>query len=147
MRFVEAVYRSTHTSLVRGAAAILACAVQLAASTAISAPTVVRNLTGLPIYPNLTRAWMEDRLRTDYFGHWCMHLSATTSDSLSAVEGWYRRALRTASETDLRRDGAYGDDAGLDGIKLSMNIDSIAVYKTFQGPTTSIDLTRCRPGR
>jgi hypothetical protein len=146
MRIVVAVYRSAPASPVRRAAAVLACAVQLAASTANSAPTDVRNPTGLPIYPNLTSARMEDRLRTDYFGHWCMHVSATTSDSLSAVEQWYRRALRSASETDLRRDGAYGDGADLDGIKLSVNIDSIAVYKTSQGATTSIDLTRCSPG-
>jgi hypothetical protein len=98
------------------------------------------------MYPNLARARLQDRLKTDWVGHWCMHLAATTSDSLDAVERWYRRALRTASETDVRHDGTYGDSGNIDGIKLSVSIDSVAIYKMSKGAATSIDLTRCSPG-
>jgi hypothetical protein len=105
----------------------------------------VANPTGLPLYPTLTSARLEPRLRTDWLGHWCMHLSATTADSLEAVENWYRHAMRAASETDLRHDGDYGGSETLDGIKLSLRIDSVAIYKTSRATPTSIALTRCSP--
>ena len=117
----------------------------LLAAIALPAPADVSNATGLPVYPNLSSAHLEDRLRTDLLGHWCMHLSATTADSLEAVENWYRRAMRSASETDVRRDGTYGVSDTLDGIKLSLSLDSVAVYKSSHGSPTSIDLTRCGP--
>ncbi len=73
-----------------------------------------------------------------------MHLSARSSDSLATVENWYRHALSTASETDLRNDGDYERSyVQLDGIKLTMNLAFVAVYKPSRGSATSIDIVRC----
>ncbi len=145
---VPRLHRAPTAILAGGAAAaVLLGAWLLSPSTARAAPPEVQNPTGLPIYPNLTSAFLEDRLKTDAVGHWCMHLNATTGDSLDAVENWYRRAMRTASETDVRHDGTYDDRGNLDGIKLSVNIDSVAVYKASKASITSIDLVRCSPRR
>jgi len=77
-----------------------------------------------------------------------MHLSARSLDSLGAVENWYRHALSTASETDLSNDGDYERSyVGLDGIKLTMNLAFVAVYKASKGAATSIDIVRCGPVR
>jgi hypothetical protein len=127
---------------VRACLVAVSCALPAAAAPAL--PDVA-NPTGLPMYPNLASARLEDRLKTDWVGHWCMHLAATTTDSLDAVETWYRRRMRAASETDVRHDGNYGDSQSLDGIKLSVSIDSVAVYRTARGAPTSIDLIRCTP--
>jgi hypothetical protein len=114
----------------------------LRASLAVAA--VVHNPTGLPVYPNIDSARLEDRLRTDDLGRWCIHLYARSSDSLAAVETWYRHALSTASETDLRNDGDYERSyVGLDGIKLTMDLAFVAVYKASNGAATSIDIVRC----
>ena len=112
----------------------------------VSAASVeVNNPTGLPVYPNVDVARLDNRLRTDDLGHWCMHLSARSFDSLDAVEAWYRRALTAASETDLRHDADYGLYGNLDGIKLTKNLDFVAVYKISSQAPTSIDITRCSP--
>jgi len=77
-----------------------------------------------------------------------MHLSARSLDSLGAVENWYRHALSTASETDLSNDGDYERSyVGLDGIKLTMNLAFVAVYKASSGAATSIDIVSCGPVR
>ncbi len=102
----------------------------------------VSNLTGLPAYPNLTSAAMEERLRTETFGRWCSKFTAETSDSLNAVETWYRKALKRASETDLLKDAQYGYRPKLTGIKLALGIDYVAVYRTSNEATT-IELHRC----
>jgi len=103
----------------------------------------VQNATGLPLYPNLTAAVLDDVFRTDFLGHWCMHLAARSADSRDAVATWYRRAFARASETDLSHDPAYANTANLDGIKLTSNIDSIAIYHQAGSRSTFIDLTRC----
>jgi hypothetical protein len=108
---------------------------------AVRAATVA-NLTGLPAYPNLTSAAMEERLRTETFGRWCAKFVAETSDSLSAVEIWYRKALKRASETDLIKDDQYNYRPRLTGIKLALGIDYVAVYRTSNEETT-IELHRC----
>jgi hypothetical protein len=110
-------------------------------------PADVHNPTGLPVYPNVDYARLEDRLRTDDFGRWCIRLSARSLDSLGAVENWYRHALSTASETDLSRDGDYKSSLELDGIKLTMNLAFVAVYKASKGAATSIDIVRCGASR
>jgi hypothetical protein len=116
------------------------------ASLALSADLI--NPTGFPVYPNVASAQLEDRLRTDDLGRWCMHLSARSLDSLATVENWYRRALSTASETDLRNDRDYESSyVELDGIKLTMNLGFVAVYKASTGAITSIDIVRCGPIR
>jgi hypothetical protein len=116
------------------------------ASPAVAA--VVHNPTGLPVYPNIDNARLEDRLRTDDLGRWCIHLSALSLDSLATVENWYRNALSSASETDLRNDGDYERTyLGLDSIKLTMDLAFVAVYKASQGAATSIDIVRCGPVR
>jgi hypothetical protein len=105
-------------------------------------PAGVLNLTGLPAYPNLTSAAMAERFRTETFGRWCAKFTAETSDSLSAVETWYRKALIRASETDLNKDEQYNYRPNLSGIKLALGIDYVAVYRTSNEETT-IELHRC----
>jgi hypothetical protein len=106
------------------------------------AASAVANLTGLPAYPNLTSAAMERVLKTETFGRWCARFTAETSDSLSTVESWYRKALIRASETDLTRDDRYNIYPKLAGIKLALGIDYVAVYRASNQETT-IELHRC----
>lgn len=105
----------------------------------------VQNLTGLPTYPTLSSAFMDPLRRTDTLGRWCAHFSAITRDPVERVETWYRQLMVGAGETDLRHDPAYGFDPGLDGIKLVIGVDWVAVYRVFNQTTTSIDLYRCSP--
>jgi hypothetical protein len=131
------------THLTWGAAALV-CALSLMTHASPALPADVHNPTGLPVYPNIDDARLDDRLRTDDFGRWCIRLSARSPDSLTTVENWYRQALSTASETDLRNDGDYErSHVELDGIKLTMNLAFVAVYKASKGPATSIDIVRC----
>lgn len=110
----------------------------------LAMPADVHNPTGLPVYPNIDNARLDDRLKTDDLGRWCIRLSARSLDSLETVENWYRHALSTASETDLRHDGDYESSyVELDGIKLTMNLAFVAVYKASKGAATSIDIVRC----
>jgi hypothetical protein len=112
------------------------------ASSAMAADLL--NPTGLPVYPNTDYARLADRYTTDGLGRWCIRLSARSSDSLETVENWYRHALSTASETDLRNDGDYQRSyLELDGIKLTMNLAFVAVYKSSKVADTSIDIVRC----
>ena len=121
-------------------------ALSLITRASLAAPADVHNPTGLPVYPNVDSARVEDRLRTDDLGRWCIRLLARSPDSLARVENWYRNALSTASETDLRNDGDYGSNyVELDGIKLTMNLAFVAVYKASKGAATSIDIVRCGP--
>jgi hypothetical protein len=113
------------------------------AAPADSADT--RNLTGLPAYPNLTAAVMDEVFRTDKLGHWCMRFWADTSDPLAVVEAWYRKKMIGSSEIDLSRDKTYNSFAGLAGVKIVLGIDYVVVYKTNSQAPTSIDLYRCSP--
>jgi hypothetical protein len=127
------------------AAATLFLLTQLGAAAPSATADDVRNLTGLPAYPRLSSAVMDGVFRTDTLGHWCMRFWANASDSLGAVEAWYRKSLVGASEIDLIHDKTYKDYAGLAGIKLAMGIDYVVVYKTTSDAPTSIDLYRCSP--
>src|SRR5271170_6235900 len=110
--------------------AAVAYALCLMPRASLAMPADVHNPTGLPVYPNIDNARLDDRLRTDDLGRWCIHLSARSLDSLAAVESWYRHALSTASETDLRNDRDYErSSVGLAGIKLTMDLAFVAVYK------------------
>ncbi len=120
-------------------------AAQLLAAPLSAAAEDIRNLTGLPAYPRLSTAVMDGVFRTDTLGHWCMRFWASASDSLPAVEAWYRSNLIGASEIDLTHDKIYKNYAGLAGIKLSMGIDYVVVYKTSSDAPTSIDLYRGSP--
>ena len=131
------------THLRWGVAAVV-YALSLITPASLAVPAVVQNPTGLPVYPNIDNARLEDRLRTDDLGRWCVHLSARSLDSLATVENWYRHALSTASETDLRNDQDYERSyVQLDGIKLTMDLAFVAVYKASNGAATSIDIVRC----
>jgi hypothetical protein len=101
------------------------------------------NLTGLPLYPNLTSVQMDRLTKTDAVGHWCMRFAAETFDSLELVEDWYRKALPGASETDLNHDERYKGYFKLSGIKLGIGIDSVTVFRTADQSHTSIELFRC----
>jgi hypothetical protein len=121
--------------------------VSLLAAASIALADDVYNLTGLPVYPRLSRAKMDNVARTDAVGHRCTRFAAETFDSLEIVEAWYRKALVGASETDLNHDERYKIYDRLSGIKLAVGVDSVAVYKTANQSTTSIELFRCSPFR
>jgi hypothetical protein len=101
------------------------------------------NLTGLPLYPNLTSVQMDRVTKTDAMGHLCMRFAAETFDSLDLVEDWYRKALPRASETDLNHDERYKGYFKLSGIKLGIGIDSVTVFRAADQSHTSIELFRC----
>jgi hypothetical protein len=135
------------TRLRWGVAAVV-YALSLITRASLAMPAVVDNPTGLPVYPNVDNARLDARLRTDDLGRWCTRLSARSLDSLATVEDWYRQALSSASETDLRNDRDYESSyLQLDGIKLTMNLAFVAVYKASKGAATSIDIVRCGPVR
>jgi hypothetical protein len=102
----------------------------------------LRNLTGLPTYPNLDRAAMDDVLRTENFGRWCARFTASTWDSLDSVEDWYRKTLKVASETDLAHDERFRGYSALAGVKLALGRDYVALYRMPNRPTI-IELHRC----
>jgi len=113
------------------------------AGVPLARPQEVQNLTGLPAYPNLATAAMDSVSRTDTLGRWCTRFSGETTDPLGAVENWYRKALVRASETDLTHDETYKIYPLLIGIKLSVGVDSVTVYKVDPQARTSIELFRC----
>src|SRR5579862_4044607 len=106
-----------------------------------SARASIPNLTGLPAYPNLEKASMDDVYRTEALGRWCARFVATTADSLRSVEDWYRKTLARASETDLAHDERFKAPT-LSGIKLATGDDYVALYRLANQPTT-IELHRC----
>ena len=122
-------------------------AILLAFSLLSTAPNAlareVYNLTGLPVYPYLTTADMDDVARTDTMGHWCTGFTAEASAPLEVVENWYRKALINASETNLRNDQRYRDYSNLTGIKLAVGVDYVTVFRNGNQPTTSIELFKC----
>jgi hypothetical protein len=105
----------------------------------------VYNLTGLPAYPNLSSAKMDEAWKTDTLGRWCARFAATSSDRLEVVEAWYRKVLAGASETDLKNDPKYAGPLNLSGIKLAVGVDSVTVFRTAGQSPTSIELNRCSP--
>jgi hypothetical protein len=121
-------------------------AVSALVNAATAAPASVPNLTGLPAYPNLTRAAMDDVWRTEALGRWCARFTATTTDSLRTVEDWYRKTLLRASETDLVHDERFKIYPNLTGIKLALGVDYVALYRLANQPTV-IELHRCGTGR
>jgi len=127
-----------------GLQAILILPVALSGVSANAA--ILENLTGLPTYPHVTRAAMDESLHTEALGRWCERFTASTNDSLEGVEDWYRRMLVRASETDLARDSRFAGYATLTGIKLSVGRDYVAIYRLPDQPTT-IELHRCEISR
>jgi len=105
----------------------------------------VTNYTGLPVFPSLSRASMDDVSKTDKLGRWCSRFVADTSYPLEKVEDWYRKALRQASETNLADDAVYKAYANLSGIKLAVGIDYVTVFRIANQPGTSIELFKCSP--
>jgi hypothetical protein len=105
----------------------------------------VYNVTGLPAYPNLSKAKMDEVWKTDTMGRWCARFAGSSSDRLEVVEAWYRKVLVGASETDLNNDPQYSDPLTLSGIKLALGIDSVTVFRTAKQSSTSIELFRCSP--
>lgn len=113
-----------------------------------AAPAVgysVRNLTGLPVFPSLSRAAMDKVSKTDTLGRWCSRFAAETSYPLDKVEAWYRKTLVNASETNLAEDDRYKPLPGLSGIKLALGIDYVTVFRVAGQTGTSIELFKCSP--
>jgi hypothetical protein len=105
----------------------------------------VYNLTGLPAYPNLNTAKMDEVWKTDTLGRWCARFAGTSSDGLDVVEAWYRKVLVGASETDLKSDPKYAGPLDLSGIKLALGVDSVTVFRMANQSPTLIELFRCSP--
>jgi len=117
--------------------------VSLSSVASIASAKDVDNLTGLPVYPNLSDAEMDSVAKTDALGHWCIRFAAETFDRLEVVEAWYRKALGHASETDLNHDERYKNYDKLSGIKFALGVDSVTVFRTADQSTTTIELIRC----
>jgi hypothetical protein len=117
----------------------------IAAAASPAGSAEVHNLTGLPAYPNLSRAKMDEVWKTDTMGRWCARFAASSFDRLEVVEAWYRKVLIGASETDLNNDPQYADPLKLSGIKLALGVDSVTVFRTAKESSTSIELFRCSP--
>ncbi len=119
----------------------------LAVGSAIAADrNPVANLTGLPLFPYLSRAAMDPLTRTDTLGRWCSRFAGETAYPLDKVEAWYRTALKRASETDLTNDRRYQRYTNLAGIKLALGIDYVTVFRVAGGAMTSIELFHCGAG-
>jgi hypothetical protein len=123
-----------------------AAAVAYFSALPTASPAVTYNLTGLPTYPHLDTAAMDGAWHTESIGRWCAKFTGVTSDSLDAVEDWYRRTLRRASETDLTRDERFNSYSTLSGIKLVLGVDYVALYRMPNQPTI-IELHRCGGNR
>jgi hypothetical protein len=128
------------SSFAAAAAVLYACALPTAS------PAVTSNLTGLPTYPHLDKAAMDDTWRTESLGRWCAKFTGVTSDSLEAVEDWYRRTLYRASEIDLTRDERFKGYPALSGIKLVLGVDYVDLYRMPNQPTI-IELHLCGGNR
>jgi hypothetical protein len=124
----------------------VAAAVAYFSALPTASPAVTYNLTGLPTYPHLDTAAMDSAWHTESIGRWCAKFTGVTSDSLDAVEGWYRRILYRASETDLTRDERFNSYSTLSGIKLVVGVDYVALYRMPNQPTI-IELHRCGGNR
>lgn len=122
-----------------------ALAISIVGSASNAPADEVYNLTGLPVYPNLTAAKMDSVARTDTMGHWCTRFAAQSSAPLQIVEDWYRKVLRRASETDLSNDARYRNYPNLSGIKLALGVDYVTVFSTGNRSATSIELFKCSP--
>ena len=144
MQALKDTRKSVSTSPRSKSVAILLTA-QLLAFVPHAVSADIRNLTGLPAYPNLASAVMDGTFKTDTLGHWCMRFWADTADSLTTVEAWYRKALTGSTEIDLTHDKIYKNYQGLVGVKIVRGIDYVVVYKTSSQAPTSIDLYRCSP--
>jgi len=118
-------------------------AVSLSSMASFATAKNVDNLTGLPVYPNLSDAEMDNAAKTDALGHWCIRFAAETFDGLDVVEAWYRKALVHATETDLNHDERYKNYENLSGTKFALGVDSVTVFRTANRPTTTIELFRC----
>lgn len=118
----------------------------MAAAAGAAAAPAVDNLTGLPAYPHLERAAMDQLWRTENLGRWCTRFTGVTSDTLAVVADWYRQALRQASETDLARDPRFGTSPPREGVKLAVGTDYIALYR-IRNQTTVIELHHCGGSR
>jgi len=128
-----------------GCAALSMFSLLIAAARAPAPAAEVTNVTGLPAYPNLVTAKMDERTRNDKLGHRCAHFQATTFDPLEIVEAWYRKNLKGASETDLTDDENYPIAVKVSGIKLAIGIDSASIYRVPNQSITAIELFRCSP--
>jgi hypothetical protein len=102
------------------------------------------NTTGLPSYPNEAKGWMDDTYRSIPNGQHCTHYSTNTTDSLAAVEAWYRKQLSGAKETDVNKDSLYGSNFKLEGIKLIRGNDIVTISKMANDTTTAIELFKCK---
>jgi hypothetical protein len=144
MSFLSHTRRRAPLACLRSGIPAIVYTLSLLMGAAMATPADVNSPSGLPVYPNVDYSRLEDRFRTDGLGRWCLRLSARSSDSLETVENWYRHALSTASETDLRNDGDYARSyPELGGIKLTMNLAFVAVYNVSKGAATSIDIVSC----
>jgi hypothetical protein len=127
---------------------LAAAAMAVVFATAFARPAAaypVQNLTGLPVFPSLSKAAMDTVSKTDTLGRWCSRFAAETSYPLDKVEAWYRKALVNASETNLADDDKYKPLPGLNGIKLALGIDYVTLFRVAGQAGTSIELFKCSP--
>jgi hypothetical protein len=109
---------------------------------AVAAASLAVNTTGLPTYPHVKSAIMDNVPRST-LGRQCTHYAADSPDPLETVEAWYRMAFPGAVETDVNEQSLYGSYFKLTGIRLSRDNDFLTVYRMPGGTSTSIELFKC----
>ncbi len=116
---------------------VLASAVSFAgmASSALAAQANNEpNKTGLPLYAHTIMGTQYDAFRDPTDTHWYTSYTAVvSSDSLEAVEAWYRHALPKATETQYV-------DGGRHGIQLNNGKDRVRIYKMGKNPGAVIEM-------
>jgi hypothetical protein len=122
----------------------LSSALLLVGTATIAQAADVRRFAGLPIHPAVTRDSVDPRLHTDALGHWCAHLSGHTTASIEDVADWYRKNWPETSETNITHDGAYESAyVNIEGLKFSLGISSVVIYRITPQAPTIIDIYRC----
>jgi hypothetical protein len=112
----------------------LAVAVALTAVVLLGVPTQILaqkgNETGLPLYPNSNTGRQYPPNPEGYAIY-----TAQSSDTLTAVEQWYRHELPKAKE-------AQDDNKMTHGIVLTNGKDKVLVYRLFNSPGAVIELQK-----
>lgn len=103
-----------------------------------------QNTTGLPTYPRDADGIMDPTFRSLPNGQHCISYMSNTSDSLNAVEDWYKKQLPNAKTDDINHNSLYGANFKLNGIKLLSGNDLINIYADTDRNKTTIELYKCR---
>lgn len=116
---------------------VVAATLSMVGAVVTALPAQARNQpnkTGLPLYAHSIMGTQYDAFQDPSDGHWYTSYTAVvSSDSLEAVEAWYRHALPKATETPYLVGGKHG-------IVLNNGKDRVRVYQMGRNPGAVIEL-------